>query len=136
MRHGQGICFYGDGSVYKGSWFDGQWGGVGNGILRTVNGEILFGQFTAEKGHLKDHSWAQIKYANGDVYMGNIVKGKKQGRGSYYYRNGEIYEGDWDDNIRHGKGSLICKKGNQCRGEFNKDEFISGIYYDEKGSKY
>lgn len=43
MRHGSGICFYADGTVYKGAWTENQWGGLGNGMLRTINGEIIFG---------------------------------------------------------------------------------------------
>lgn len=53
LRNGPGICFYADGTIYKGSWNEGQWG-TGNGMLRTLTGEILFGQFTGEKGKLKD----------------------------------------------------------------------------------
>ena len=66
-----------------------------------------------------------------------IFKGKKQGRGFYYYQNGDLYEGDWDDNHRHGKGLLNVKKnGESCKGEFFKDEFITGVYQDSKGSRY
>jgi hypothetical protein len=59
MRHGSGICFYSDGLVYKGSWFENQWGGPsGQGILRALNGEMQFGNFTGERGKLKDLSYA------------------------------------------------------------------------------
>lgn len=53
LRHGSGICYYANGSVYKGSWSEGQWGG-GNGIFKNENGEILLGVFTEENGKLKD----------------------------------------------------------------------------------
>ena len=105
-------------------------------MLMTNYGEILFGQFTGENGKLKDLNWGQIKYSNGDVYSGNLLKGKKQGRGFYYYLNGDIYDGDWDENLRQGKGTLTCKKGDSCRGDFQNDEFVSGIYTDAKGSRY
>lgn len=80
--------------------------------------------------------YAQIKYVNNDVYLGQTLRGRKQGRGWYYYHNGDIYEGEWDDNLRAGKGTLTCKKGDLCKGEFVKDEFVSGIYIDVKGSIY
>jgi hypothetical protein len=80
LRHGPGICYYADGSVYKGAWADGEWcgrGASGVGMYRTVNGEILVGTFTGERGNLKDLQWAQIKYPNGDIYSGILYKGKK-----------------------------------------------------------
>lgn len=57
FRHGSGICFYADGSVYKGGWSEGQWGGsgpTGLGMLKTTSGEMIIGWFTGEHGHLKD----------------------------------------------------------------------------------
>ena len=66
-----------------------------------------------------------------------ILRGKKQGKGTYYYSNGDIYEGDWEDSLRSGKGTLLChKKGDSCRGEFFQDEFVSGVYTDSNGSVY
>ena len=135
LRHGSGICFYADGTVYKGAWTEGKWG-VTCGMLMTLTGEILVGQFTGVHGRLKDLQWAQIKYSSGDVYTGMILHGKKQGRGFYYYINGDIYDGEWEDNQRQGKGTLTCKKGDSCKGEFIKDDFVTGIYTDTKGSKY
>jgi len=80
LRHGPGICYYADGSVYKGAWADGQWcgsGASGIGMYKTPSGEILIGTFTGEHGNLKDLQWAQVKYPNGDVYSGVLLKGKK-----------------------------------------------------------
>lgn len=59
FRHGVGICFYADGSVYKGAWNEGEWCGGGPaalGMLKTVSGEILLGIFTGQNGQLKDLS--------------------------------------------------------------------------------
>ena len=36
--------------------------------------------------------------------MGQIVGGKRNGKGVMKYRNGRQYEGDWVDDIREGKG--------------------------------
>lgn len=105
-------------------------------MYKTTSGEILLGIFTGERGHLKDLSNAQIKYKNGDVYSGMILKGKKSGRGFYYYVNGDIYDGDWDENLKNGKGTLTCKRGDSCKGEWLNDEFVSGTYIDSKGGRY
>ena len=37
-------------------------------------------------------------YANGDVYTGHFVMGKRQGAGVMRYATGEIASGEWDDN--------------------------------------
>jgi hypothetical protein len=38
--------------------------------------------------------------------------------------------------LRAGKGTFTCKKGDLCKGEFVRDEFVSGVYIDVKGSIY
>ena len=80
LRHGSGICFYKDGTVYKGSWSDGRWcigGSSGIGMYKNLQGEIIVGTFTGERGTIKDLTWAQIKYLNGDIYSGMMMKSKK-----------------------------------------------------------
>jgi hypothetical protein len=80
LRHGSGICYYKDGTVYKGSWSDGKWcigGSSGIGMYKNQQGEIIVGTFTGERGTIKDMTWAQIKYSNGDIYSGIILKSKK-----------------------------------------------------------
>jgi hypothetical protein len=68
--------------------------------------------------------------------VGQVLRDKKQARGSYFYKNGDVYEGEWEENLRHGRGHFVCHKGDQCRGEFTKDEFVSGSYTDAMGSTY
>ena len=36
-------------------------------------------------------------YANGDVYTGVFVMGKRQGQGTMVYASGETREGTWKD---------------------------------------
>ncbi|EDO29067.1 predicted protein, partial [Nematostella vectensis] len=56
-RHGQGVMYYPDGSIYDGTWSEG---------LRSGKGKY--------------------KYANGDVYEGNWKNGKRNGLGTYTYQ--------------------------------------------------
>jgi len=137
LRHGSGICFYADGTVYKGGWFEGKWTpGPTFGMTKTPAGEILLGQFTGERGSLKDMTHCQIKYLSGDVYSGLTYRGKKQARGTYYYSNGDVYEGEWEENHRSGKGQLTLKNGSHCKGEFLEDAFVSGLFTDVNGNLY
>lgn len=42
-------------------------------------------------------------FQNGDVYDGNWVDDKKNGRGKYYYASsGDCYEGEWRNNVKSG----------------------------------
>ena len=36
-------------------------------------------------------------YANGDVYQGSFVKGKRQGRGTIKFASGDSASGKWND---------------------------------------
>ena len=40
-----------------------------------------------------------------DVYDGEMLAGKRQGKGQYTFANGAYYEGDWVDNKKHGQGT-------------------------------
>lgn len=44
-------------------------------------------------------------YPSGDVYVGSMVGGKRQGQGTYLeHATGNTYEGEWKADLRHGKG--------------------------------
>lgn len=84
-------------------------------------------------------------YANGDMYVGQWVAGKKHGRGKYIYaRDGTKLIGDWDKgklavgkwvfptgafysgkfryNKPFGKGVWVFPNGNQLTGEYTQKE--------------
>jgi len=41
-----------------------------------------------------------MKYNNGDVYIGSLKDGKKEGKGVMIYKNGEIVDGLWENDIK------------------------------------
>ena len=43
-----------------------------------------------------------MKYNNGDVYIGSLKDGKKEGKGVMIYTNGEIVDGFWENDIKKG----------------------------------
>jgi hypothetical protein len=67
----------------------------------------------------------EIKYANGDIYNGDIKYGKRHGKGEMKYANGGIYNGDWKDNKRDGKGEMKFHSGDIYNGDW-KDDKIDG----------
>ena len=46
----------------------------------------------------------QIKNYNEGRYEGQLINGKKEGKGTFYYINGGKYEGDWKNDMKEGKG--------------------------------
>ena len=52
-------------------------------------------------------------YESGDRYVGQLVNGKKNGRGTYYFSNRDKYEGYWRDGKMHGQGQYFWTSGNR-----------------------
>ena len=48
-----------------------------------------------------------LEWKNGDVYEGNMKKGKMDGFGKFTFNDGKIYEGEDKNGIKQGKGKLI-----------------------------
>lgn len=76
VQRGLGVCKYGSGNVYKGSWADNKRNGKGT-----------------------------MEYANGNVYAGDWQNDRRRGKGTCDYASGAKYEGDWDNDKRNGNGS-------------------------------
>jgi hypothetical protein len=52
---------------------------------------------------------AQYKFANGDVYEGEYVRGRKEGKGTYKSIVGAVYKGEYKADRREGQvRSLAC----------------------------
>lgn len=68
---------------------------------------------------------SEIKFKNGDVYIGDVVKGKPHGDGTMTYNNEDklVYEGEWKNGKREGKGVSLKKSDNSMyEGEFQNDK--------------
>lgn len=57
--------------------------------------------------HQEQWRFVQMTYQNGDKYVGETVKGKRDGYGLYYYTNGDYYFGRYSDNRPVGYGALF-----------------------------
>lgn len=62
--------------------------------------------------------YGEIRYANGDVYRGDIANpdgiGRswaRTGHGTCTFANGDVYEGEWADGQRHGAGTQRSASG-------------------------
>jgi uncharacterized caspase-like protein len=78
-----------------------------------------------------------LTYANGDVYVGETVNGKRQGEGVYTYKDGRSYTGAWQDDKRHGQGTMAFPNGDKYVGEFAEGLFHGqGTYTLSNGQQY
>ena len=50
---------------------------------------------------------ARQEYVNGDIYDGEWVDGKREGRGVYVYKNGNKYVGEFVAGMREGFGVFM-----------------------------
>jgi len=66
----------------------------------------------------------EIKYDNGDKYIGEIKNGKRDGQGIYLWTNGDMWYGSWKDEIRRGYGIYISYGRNITTGRWNGDTYL------------
>ncbi|KAJ2998764.1 hypothetical protein HDV02_004111 [Globomyces sp. JEL0801] len=111
---GQGMMVYGDDNIrmYEGEWSHGLYDGVGKLFWgnSVFEGSFLAGNrhgkgvMMTSEGHSYSGTWenevmkgpGEIKYANGDQYLGQVFHTKRHGHGKMIYKDFTIpYEGDW-----------------------------------------
>ena len=65
---------------------------------------------SVETGH---RQFLQHKDENGNVYIGEWLSGKRDGRGRQTWKNGDLYEGEWKEDKQDGLGRSTFSSG--CR---------------------
>ena len=75
-------------------------------------------------------------------YEGQLVNGKREGKGKFYYLNddeymGKIYEGEWKNDKREGRGIETWPDGERFEGYFINDlRNGKGVYYYSNGERH
>jgi hypothetical protein len=66
-------------------------------------------------------------------YEGDLVNGKRHGKGTMLFGNGAYYAGSWIDDQMHGFGTLYYASGNpEYIGEWSNSKFNGkGCYFNE-----
>jgi hypothetical protein len=80
-------------------------------------------QSDADTGESSDQKgeFQQIRLSDDTIYIGNLVHGKKTGKGIIKKITGEIvYEGDFKDDLFEGNGMLYLDEGLTFTGQFSK----------------
>ena len=78
---------------------------------------------------------------NKGKYIGQLINGKREGRGIIKWDNGDIYNGEWKDDKKEGKGIYCYNNGQRYEGDWVNDKKEGkGIYYwnnvNYKGDRY
>ena len=136
--NGLGEYHRNDGSIYRGSFFDG---------LPQGNGEEIFQNESSFKGFYlagkKKHG--KFMWKNGNYYLGDFCDDLFHGYGIYKWGEDRTYEGYWRLGKMEGKGKLKLKDGSYYDGEFkqgkkwgnglylwNKDKYYEGFWKNDK----
>ena len=99
------------------------------------------GTFTNEDGHKytgsfdrngKRFGYSEIKYSDGEYYLGYYENDMKHGMGIYKYTDGTIYSGEFKNNLFDGHGIIESSLKWNLVGEFKEDNLIRGtVKYDD-----
>lgn len=79
-----------------------------------------------------------VTYNSGEVYTGDILNGKFNGRGRMTYgQNGKsvsFYDGEWRNGVQHGRGVYVDESGWRAESEWSNAVMkgISKIYFPDK----
>lgn len=73
------------------------------------------GRFAADASKSTWSGEGKVAWANGDVFEGTLVDGKRQGAGKFSWQDGQ-YNGEWADDKATGKGNLTFKNGDEYNG--------------------
>eukprot|EP00984_Skeletonema_dohrnii_P023108 scaffold12201_cov75-Skeletonema_dohrnii-CCMP3373.AAC.1 len=104
--------------------------------IRFSNGDTWSGKGELEDGLIVNGKGI-YKWANGDIFDGQMVDGMMHGEGKMTYKDGSEYSGGWFKAKRHGKGTFKGKEGDVYSGQF-KDGVAhgKGIYKWANGETY
>ncbi len=82
------------------------------------NGDIYNGDYIDDKMNGK----GVLEYNNKDVYEGDFLNNFKHGYGVMKYVNGNIYTGQWKNNYKNGKGKIIYNDNSYYNGDWVNDK--------------
>jgi hypothetical protein len=102
------------------------------------SGTVYDGEFKREGQFYLRHGKGKLNVVrNGNVYDGEWVDNKIQGRGTFKWGMGNVYDGEWKNDKMHGKGTYTWSNGDVYKGEYeNGKEHGSGVLTFADGDVY
>ncbi len=102
------------------------------GVIRFDDGAVYDGDLL--KGRM--HGVGVLVFPDGEKYEGQWIEGEKQGEGKATFPNGEEYDGQWARNKKHGRGKYSFPGGDRYEGQWVEDRMHgSGVYTFSDGTK-
>lgn len=77
------------------------------------------------------HGHGVERFANGDLYEGDYINGKPDGKGEYRWSDGSYYKGEFCGGLRHGKG-FWSKAGKSRFDNLTGNDCYEGDYVNDK----
>jgi len=65
----------------------------------------------------KPKHWRMQKYPNG-IYYGEMINGRRHGKGILLRSNKGSYEGEWENDLKHGEGLEFASNGSIYEGQY------------------
>ena len=137
-RHGRGTMRWASGNVYEGEWADDR--KHGQGCMRWhSHAQTYTGQWADDVPHGEGrYVWttpAQISAAGPvprlslhhplyNAYAGGVVRGVREGEGSFFYADGSEWHGSWRAGRKHGAGVWVWDNGAELRATWADDDIV------------
>ena len=115
-KHGKGVLFCKDGSIYFGEWSNDK--KHGKCRWKTPNGSTYDGDWEDDAINGKGN----FTFRNGDTFSGQMLNGKRQGPGTYTFKNGDKYVGEFAANAANGQGKKKWASGETYVGAWQNDQ--------------
>ena len=112
------------------------------------NTELVINHFSLLKNKIDEMSKNMNEFENNSIniqaksfqdgiYLGNVLKGEREGEGIMLFNNGERFIGHWKNDAQEDKGIFYYKNGDKYDGEWiNGKREGKGIFYYHNGDRY
>lgn len=130
---------YASGNSYEGEWKDDKKSGTGLMVWRDVD-EVYSGRWQLDLPHgLGEHIWGDsashsVRKETCNIYRGNFVQGRREGRGTFFYMNGSQYTGEWAADLKQGEGLFFYADGRIFGGSFHQNRMITDYAKEESSA--
>lgn len=85
-----------------------------------MHGARFVGRYTQEGSTRLLSGEGEMRWDNGDIYKGNLIRGQRVGAGEMIWANGQSYRGDWVADVPNGHGALKFANGDLYQGSINQ----------------
>jgi hypothetical protein len=134
-RHGQGLIYLADGSIYEGQWVSNVPSGLGRLIFSScdwyegqfengaINGRGRFNRldmsyYEGEWLNSLPHGNGREEWADRQNYVGSYKYGLKHGLGRFEWEATSYYEGEFSNNCIEGHGVCVWHNGRKYTGHW------------------